>query len=138
MAEPIAKLFKDGNRYALHYPEYDIWIRGAYAEWVLMAGAEMIIRIEKLKSEGSITELDLTREFVTEVDGDVDTQIDALRYAASRRFDIIPQCVVTMHDTDYRWVAKADVADSGAVERLLDMSQSRSNSFLSGSPPRLS
>ena len=137
MAEPIAQLYKDGNRYALHYPEYQIWIRGAYAEWVLTAGAELIAKIEKLKVEGSIEELEMTREFSET--GDVDIQVDALRYAANSRFEILPQCVVTMHDNDYRWVARSDTTVHGAMERLLDASLTRTNSYLSGSPvPRQS
>jgi hypothetical protein len=136
MVEPIAKLFKDGARYALHYPDYDIWIRGPYVEWVLQAGAEMIARIEKLKVEGSIDELELTREF--QDPDSVDTQIDSLRYAQNKRFEVIPQCMVTMHGTDYRWVARQDSSAQGSMERLLDASLTRSNSFLSGSPPRLS
>jgi hypothetical protein len=133
MTEPIAKLFKDGNRYVLHYPDYNISIRGPYVEWVLMAGAEMISKVERLKAEGSIEELELMREF-----GDADdtaVQIDAARYAANCRFEVLPQCVVTMHDTDYRWIARAEGASSGAMERLMDASLTRSNSFLSGSPP---
>jgi hypothetical protein len=136
MAEPIATLSKDGNRFCLNYPDYDISIRGAYAEWVMMAAAEMIARVEKLKLEGSIDEIELTREFLDASEADI--QIDSLRYAAIKRFDVIPQCVVTMHNTDYRWVARQEGAMPGAIERLVDSSLTRNNSFLSGSPPRLS
>jgi hypothetical protein len=136
MVEPIAKLFKDGSRYALHYPDYDIWIRGPYVEWVLLAGAEMIMRIERLKLEGSIDELELTREF--QDPESIDTQIDSLRYAQNKRFEVIPQCTVTMQGTDYRWVSRNDSSDHGSMERLVDTSLTRNNTFLSGSPPRLS
>jgi hypothetical protein len=131
MFEPIAQMFKEGNRYGMAFPAYNISIRGPYIEWVLLAAAEMIGKIERLKLEGTIEELELMRDFADGEDSEI--QIDAARYAANNRFEVVPQCIVTMHDTDYRWVAKAD-GGQGMMERLLDASLTRNNTFLSNSP----
>lgn len=124
----LGYLTKDGPSYEFHYPEHGLIVRGPYAEWVLEAAAEVISQTEKLKAEGQIEELKTLVEF-GEADG---MEVDAAQFDANARFDIIPQCLVSMGSMDYRWVAPAGREPAGArpIQRLHDMSMSRTNSFL--------
>lgn len=128
--EAIAKLAKDGRRYEFTFPEYEITIRGPYVEWVLEAAAEMIGKIEKTKAESVVEELQLMEDFGGASDSDL--EIEAAKYETNRRFETVPQCVVTMHGTDYRWVSRDGRADErqSHIQRLYDSSLTRNGTFL--------
>lgn len=127
--EPLAQLFKRDARFELVYPEYGLTLRAPYAEWLFEAAAEILTRIEKLRIEGTIEELEMIKEF--EDDGVVDTQIDAVKYENGNRFDVVPQCLVTMGDLDYRWVSPIlrDPKIGSFGQRLHDMSLTRSDNY---------
>ena len=127
----VAYLRQAGNRFELAYPEYGIKIHGPYAEWVLEAAADVIARIEKTKTDGAIEELELMQEFDDQQDNSI--EIDSLKYNAKERFDIVPQCVISMADMDYRWVSKVqrDLTDkNGFGKRLHDMSLTHNDTWL--------
>lgn len=127
----VAYLRKAGNRFELAYPEYGLKIHGPHAEWVLEAAADVIARIEKTKLDGAIEELEMLQEFDEEEDHSI--AIDSLKYNSKERFDIVPQCVISMADTDYRWVSKIerDLSDkSGFGQRLHDMSMTHKDNWL--------
>ncbi len=120
---------KDGPNFEFHYPEHGMVVRGPYIEWVLEAAAEVIAETEKLKTDGQIEELKTLVEF-----GEADSiEVDAAEFDANARFDIIPQCLVSMGSMAYRWVAPAgreQPPEGLSIKRLHDMSLRRSDSFL--------
>lgn len=123
--KPLAQLRFVANRFELVYPEYDLVIRGPYAEWVLEAAAEVVGKTEMLQTNGSIEELELLSEFDESIGS---TKIDSLKYEAKARFKAVPQCIVSMGANDYRWIHEAgrenkDVSAYG--ERLHDQSLTR-------------
>ncbi|MEM0986757.1 MAG: hypothetical protein AAGJ32_10955 [Pseudomonadota bacterium] len=123
-AKPLAQLRFIAGRFEIVYPEYDLIVRGPYAEWVLHAAAEIIEQTERLKTTGSIEELEILSEFEEGVEA---TDIDAARYEARARFSAVPQCVVSMGANDYRWIhpeGRSDENDS-YVQRLYDQSLTR-------------
>jgi hypothetical protein len=127
--EPLAQLFKRDARFELVYPEYGLTLRAPYAEWLFEAAAEILGRIEKLRVEGTIEELEMIKEF-EDADG-IDTQIDAVKYENGNRFDVVPQCLVTMGDIDYRWISaiSRDPQVGKFGQRLHDMSLTRSDNY---------
>jgi hypothetical protein len=127
--EPLAQLFKRDARFELVYPEYGLTLRAPYAEWIFEAAAEILSRIERLRIEGTIEELEMIKEFE---DADtVNSQIDNIKYENGNRFDVIPQCIVTMSDVDYRWVSPVarDPKSNTFGQRLHDMSLTRSDDY---------
>ena len=38
-------------------------------------------------------------------DGGSEIEIDALRYDNNTRFEVVPRCLITVNNADYRWVA---------------------------------
>jgi hypothetical protein len=128
--DPIATIVRNGNRFELHYPEYGLTVRGPHVEWVMEAAADIISRFEKTRMESVVDELTMLKEFGDDTASDV--EIETARYGMSARFEIIPQCVVTMNEMDYRWVQSTgrQEGQNSPMERLQDMSLTRSNSFL--------
>jgi hypothetical protein len=128
--DPIATIARNGNRFELHYPDYGLTVRGPHVEWVLEAAADIIARFEKTRMESVVDELTMLKEFGEDAASDV--EIESARYDATARFETVPQCVVTMNEMDYRWVQSAgrQEGQNGPMERLHDMSLTRSNSFL--------
>ncbi len=125
MSDHLAYIVRSGQRLELVYPEYGLRLRAPYAEWLFEAGAEIIRRIERTKSQGAIDELEMMAEFGEEDGAAVD--VDVLKYASGSRFDTVPQCLVTLGDSDYRWVAKeARDSDRNVIgERLHDTLMTR-------------
>ncbi|MEL6575828.1 MAG: hypothetical protein AAFU72_02000 [Pseudomonadota bacterium] len=128
--EETGRLTKDGERYEFSFGGLGLVVRGAHPEWVLEAAAEIIADTEKLRSEGRIDELSMLTEM-----GEADEiDIDDARFAAEERFEKVPQCLVSIGSTDYRWVApegRAEVLDrKPPVERIHEMSLTRNNTFL--------
>ena len=124
-------LRKSGPSYEFHYPEHNLIVRGSYVEWVLEAAAEIIARTERLKSDGHIEEIKTLAEF-----GEADeVDVDSAQFDANARFEIIPQCIVSMGSMDYRWVSAAGrKGDASSAEqpitRIHDMSMTRNDTFL--------
>lgn len=104
MSDHIAYLVRTDKRLELVYPEYGLRLRAAYAEWLFEAAAEIIRRIERTKSQGAIDEMEMMAEFGEDEGGSVN--VDVLKYESGSRFDTVPQCLVTLGDNDYRWVAR--------------------------------
>jgi hypothetical protein len=127
--DAIAYLVRDGRRFELNFPEYALTVRGPYAEWVLEAAAEIIGKLEKTKSESQVDELKMLKEFGDESISDL--EVESAKYEQNLRFETVPQCVVTMNDMDYRWVARDGRKEDGQpIERLHDISLTRNGSFL--------
>lgn len=127
----LAQVCKLDGRFELVYPEYGIRVRAPYAEWVFEAAADVIRRIEKTKSEGDIDELQLMQE-IGEGGDEMAVQIDAIKYENNTRFEVVPQCVVSLGDTDYRWVSRNQNTDEqhSFGDRIHNMAMTRNNSFL--------
>ena len=120
MSEQLAYLSRSDQRLELVYPEYGLRLRAPYAEWLFEAAAEIIRRIERTKSVGAIDEREMLAEFGEEEMSQVD--VDVLKYESGARFDTVPQCMVTLGDSDYRWVSRdARQSDRNSIgERLHD------------------
>jgi len=127
----VGFLRKSGPSYEFHYPEHNLVVRGSYVEWVLEAAAEIIAQTERLKSDGHIEEMKTLAEFGEADEVDVDTAL----FDANARFEIVPQCIVSMGSMDYRWVSvagrRAGPEDpEQAMVRIHDMSRTRNDTFL--------
>jgi len=98
-----------------------------------MAAAEVISNTARLEAEGLVDELSAMLEF----DAAEPVEVDAARYSLQERFEIIPQCIVSLGTLDYRWAASEGRAKkpaefgNHALKRVHDMSLTRSESFLS-------
>jgi len=126
---PVAQLHKHGAHFELVYPEYRLTLRAPYAEWIFEAAAEILSCIEKLRIEGEIDELEMIKQFVDQ--DTINIALDSIKYENGNRFDVVPQCVLTMADTDYRWVSPLarDPKASHFGQRLHDMSLTRSGDY---------
>lgn len=129
--EEIGKLSKAAGRYEFTFPELNLVVRGAYAEWVLEAAGEVISQTERLRAEGKLEELDTLKEFgeVTEI------ELDSARFETQSRFEAVPQCLVSLGENDYRWVAQPGRdGKENPIQRVHDMSLTRNDSFLTDRP----
>jgi hypothetical protein len=134
MKEPVAQLYKVDGRYELVYPDHGLCIRANHAEWALEAAGEIIARMERLRASGELEELEMMQAF--EEDPDLPFKITALKFSNNSRFDTVPQCVVTLGETDYRWVAQdgRKEANGQIMERVIDSSLRRPNQTFDVSP----
>ena len=130
--ETTGKLVKKDQRYEFQCAESGIVVRGDYAEWVLAAASEVMANLAKRECDGHIDEMEALAEF-----GEADPiDLDTAKFEMNSRFEIVPQCTVTLSGMDYRWVAPEGRQDTGddlgsnPIERLHDMSLTRNNSFL--------
>lgn len=129
----IGQLLEADGQFEYRDPRKNLIVRGEHPEWVLMAAAEVIANTSKLEAESLVDELETMVQF----EAAEQVEVDAAKYALRERFEIIPQCVVTMGRIDYRWAApegrqkKAEEFGTQTVRRLHDMSLTRSDSFLS-------
>ncbi|MEM9046941.1 MAG: hypothetical protein AAGC81_19860 [Pseudomonadota bacterium] len=132
--DEIGRLKKANGRYEFSFDELDLVVRGAQAEWVLEAATEIIMQANFADMEGQISELETLMEM-----GEADEiDLDILKDQHQSRFERMPQCVVSMGDMDYRWIApegrdkSEDSPESRqSMERLIDQSATRNNTFLS-------
>lgn len=131
--EEIGHFRKLEDRFEFQYPELGLTVRGAHAEWVLEAAAEILRETEKMRVESHIDELKTLAEF-----GEVDEiEVDSVLNDANQRFEIIPQCVVSMGTMDYKWTSPDGRPDGSSglghnlLKRIHDMSLTRNNTFLS-------
>jgi hypothetical protein len=71
-----------------------------------------------------------------EFEAATETEVDAAKYALKERFEILPQCIVSMGRMDYRWVAEEARERlkpefySQPIRRIHDMSLTKTDSFL--------
>ncbi len=99
--EEIGHIRQYANRVELHYPALDLVIRGAQAEWVLEAAAEILRNTARIRAEGEIAALAALIDLGEAEPG----ACSALRAEAAARFEVVPQCSVSMGDLDYRWMS---------------------------------
>ena len=127
--ETIGTLVRTEQRYELRYPELGLKIQGPYVEWVFEAAAEIVHKLERLRLESSIEELELMREFGDE--NEISISIDCKKFELGSRFDVVPQCLISLGPSDYRWVSSASQAPKSARigDRLHDVSMTRSDTF---------
>lgn len=125
--DTIGSLYKEGERFAFSYAPLGLTVRGQFAEWVLEAAAEVIAEAEKHQADSNLEELETLVEF--EEASDIDLDIAKSDHKA--QFEAVPQCVVTLAESDFRWVsAVGRHTNSKPLSRIQDMSLTRNDSFL--------
>ncbi len=128
----IGRLSESDGQYEFREPSRSLIVRGEHPEWVLLAAAEVIANTAKLEAESVIEELNAMVEF----EAVAEIEVDSAKYALKERFDLIPQCIVTVGKMDYKWAApegrakKQEEFGDQALKRVHDMSLTRTNSFL--------
>ena len=130
--DKIGYLTEDDGRFEYRMDGLGLIVRGNYAEWVLQAAAEIISKTARAEAEGRLEEISALMEFgeATEMD------LDATKFDMKARFEILPQCIVSMGSMEYRWAAPeareklADEFDGHAMRRIHDMSMTRNDTFL--------
>lgn len=128
----IGQLSESDGRFEFRIPEMSLIIRGDHPEWVMQAACEIVATTAKNESDSKIDELETLKEF----DEATDMDVDAAKFSAKGRFEIIPQCIVSMGRIDYKWVAPdgreklEGEFDGRPYKRITDMSLTRSDSFL--------
>lgn len=132
----IGQLNEADGQYEYRDPSRQLIVRGEHPEWVLQAAAEVIANTAKLEAESVVDELTALLEF----DAAEEMEIDSAKIALKDRFELVPQCVVSMGKLDYRWAAvegrqkKPEEFGGKTITRLHDMSLTRSDSFLENEP----
>jgi hypothetical protein len=134
--EIIGKLTVDNGRLEFRCDRTGLVVRGDYPEWVLAAAAEMLGAVALKEIEGKIDEMETLVEF-----GEASpTAVDAAKWEHKSRFEIVPQCTVTMGSTEYRWVApeadhvRAEEFGGHAMKRVHNMALTRHDTFLKNEP----
>ncbi|MEL6838803.1 MAG: hypothetical protein AAFP85_05890 [Pseudomonadota bacterium] len=128
----IGSLSESDGQYEFRDPSRSLVVRGEHPEWVLLAAAEVIGNTAKLEAESIVEELNAMVEF----EAAEPIEVDSAKYALKERFDLIPQCIVTVGKLDYKWAAaegrakKLEEFGDQALKRVHDMSLTRSDSFL--------
>jgi len=128
----IGQLIEADGRYEFRHNQMALVVRGDHPEWVLQAASEVMSQTCKLELESKIDELETLVEF----DEASPIDVDSAKYSHRERFEVIPQCLVTMGKLDYRWAAAAgremmgERFDGHTVARVQDMSLTYSDSFL--------
>ena len=134
--EIIGKLTEENGRLEFRCERSGLVVRGDYPEWVLAAAAEMLAAVAEKEIEGRIEELSALVEFGEATE----TAVDGAKWEHKSRFEIVPQCTVTMGSTEYRWVAPDAEAvrigefDGHPVKRVHNMALTRTDSFLANEP----
>ena len=125
----IGRLSESDGQYEFREPGRSLIVRGEHPEWVLLAAAEVIGNTAKLEAASVLEGLTA----MVEVEA---VEVDSAKYAMKERFDLIPQCIVTVGKMDYKWAApegrakKQDEFGDQPLKRVHDMSLTRSDSFL--------
>ena len=128
----IGHLSESDGQYEFRDPSRNLIVRGDHPEWVLLAAAEVMGNTAKLEAESVVDELNAMVEF--EVVEPI--EVDSAKFALKERFELIPQCIVTLGRMDYKWAAaegrakKKEEFGDQALKRVHDMSLTRSESFL--------
>ncbi|MEM9342520.1 MAG: hypothetical protein AAGA87_05700 [Pseudomonadota bacterium] len=128
----IGQLIEDDGRFEVRIPEMSLVIRGDYPEWVMQAASDVITNTKKAEYESIVDEKETLLEF-----GEAsETDVDSAKFNMKQRFEIVPQCIVTMGRLDYKWIAREGrdklngEFDGQAVRRIHDMSLTMNDSFL--------
>src|SRR6056297_2225048 len=130
--EVIGKLTEENGRIEFRCEKTGLIVRGDYAEWVLSAAAEMLGTMAEKDLEGRIDELETLVEFGEATE----TAVSSAKWEHKARFEIVPQCSVTMGRTEYRWVApeaedvRAQEFDGHPFKRVHNMALTKNDSFL--------
>ena len=120
-------LVQDCGRYVYRNPSRNIVIWGAQPEWVLMAAAEVLSQIERAGAECEIVKRNAARHETP--GGTVAAQ--AAEAALMERFDLLPQCIVSLGPVYYKWTGLEGLAlkphefMAQAMQRLIDVGQKR-------------
>lgn len=128
----IGQLREADGQYEFRDPSRNLIVRGEHPEWVLQAAAEVIGNTAKLEAESVVEELTAMLEF----EAADPIELDSAKYALKERFELIPQCIVSLGKMDYKWAAaegrakKPEEFGSQPLKRVHDMSLTRSESFL--------
>lgn len=132
----IGQLSEADGQYEYRDPTRGLIIRGEHPEWVLQAAAEVIGNTARLEAESVVEELTAMLEF----EAAEEIEVDSAKYALKERFELVPQCIVSLGKMDYKWAAaegraqKPEEFGSQPLKRLHDMSMTRSDSFLANEP----
>ncbi|MEM1065511.1 MAG: hypothetical protein AAGJ74_08415 [Pseudomonadota bacterium] len=130
--DEVGQLIQVDGRFEFRHAGLGLVVRGDHPEWVLQAAAEMISNTARVEVEAEIEGLEALAEF-GEAEG---VEIDTAKYGHKQRFEVIPQCIVTLGTIDYKWATaegrdKLDPEFGGhPVKRIHDMSLTKSDSFL--------
>ena len=128
----IGQLREADGQYEFRDPSRNLIVRGEHPEWVLNAAAEVIGNTAKLEAESVVEELTAMMEF----DAADPIELDAAKYAMKERFELVPQCIVSLGKMDYRWAAaegraqRPDEFGDRPLARVHDMSMTHNDSFL--------
>jgi hypothetical protein len=128
--EDVGCLRKADGRYEFHFEELGLSVRGAQPEWVLTAATEIIMEAARAESESALMELRMLHEM-----GEADeVDVDIAANDAHERFELVPQCIISLGAIDYHWVAPEGRRDPGelteALRRIIDLSKTRNGTFL--------
>lgn len=132
----IGQLSESDGQYEYRDQARGLIIRGEHPEWVLQAAAEVIANTARLEAESVVEELTAMLEF----EAAEPIEVDSAKYALKERFELVPQCIVSLGKMDYKWAAaegraqKPEEFGTQALRRVHDMSMTRSDSFLSNEP----
>ena len=97
----IGQLSESDGQYEFRDPSRNLIVRGEHPEWVLQAAAEVIGNTAKLEAESVIEELTAMLEF----EAAEQIEVDSAKYALKERFELVPQCIVSLGKMDYKWAA---------------------------------
>lgn len=128
----IGHLREADGQYEFRDPSRNLIVRGGHPEWVLLAAAEVIGNTARLEAESVVEELTAMMEF----DAAEAVELDSAKYAMKERFELIPQCIVSLGQMDYKWAApegrakKTEEFGGHHLRRVHDMSLTKSDSFL--------
>lgn len=132
----IGQLSESDGQYEFRDPTRNLIVRGEHPEWVLQAAAEVIANTAKLEAESVVEELSAMLEF----EAAEQIEVDSARYAIKERFELVPQCIVSLGKMDYKWAAaegrakKPEEFGNQPLKRVHDMSLTRSDTFLENEP----
>lgn len=132
----IGRLSLADGQYEFRDPSRNLIVRGGHPEWVLMAAAEVIGNTARLEAESLLEELTALIEF----EAAEAIEVDSARFSLKERFELVPQCIVSLGTMDYKWAAaegrakKPTEFGSHPLKRVHDMSLTKTESFLSNDP----
>lgn len=132
----IGQLSESDGQYEFRDPTRNLIVRGEHPEWVLQAAAEVIGNTARLEAESVVEELTAMLEF----EAAEQIEVDSAKYAMKERFELVPQCIVSLGKMDYKWAAqegrvkKPEEFGNQPLKRVHDMSLTRSDSFLENEP----
>lgn len=132
----IGQLLESDGRFEFRASEHSLIVRGDHPEWVMQAASEILANAAMMQSEGEVEELETLVEFGEATD----IEVDAAKYAIKERFEIIPQCIVSMGRLDYKWVATQgreklrEEFGENIYRRIHDMSLTYNDSLTDNEP----